>query len=211
LFDLVQNRSVRKRDVALSWAKVWSRHRLTRVFVGCGLILGGLTIVGIAYVHVRAAPEPCQAVPATHLTMDQLKAVKKKLANYRANPKEGIRLDSKEASFILADNLKYPVEMSFDGKQLAAHLLVRSETERRCYDVHFQGQVEVDAGLAKVVPTELMVGTLNLSWFAGGQTFLIDHMVFGEGAAADMLQQTQRLRVEDGTIHVDLEDPKRIR
>jgi len=211
MFDLVQHRRIRKRDRALSWAKLCSKNPLMRAFVGCGLILGGLVIVGVAYLHVKAAPAPCETVPSTHLTMDQLKAVKNKLADYRADPSGGIRLDSKEASFILADNLKYPVKMSFDGKQLAARLWVRSDTEHRCYDVQFQGEVEVDAGRATVVPTELTVGTLNLSWFAGGQTFLIDPMVFGNGAAADMLQQTQRLRVEDSRIYVDLEDPKRIR
>jgi len=211
MFEIVTKRRIRKRDRAFSFASWCYTNPLARAAGGCALIMGGFTILGASYVILFAGPTPCTSIEPTELTMAQLKTIKKKVATYWADPTGGIQLDADEASFILADNLKYPVTMKFDGHQMAANLLIRSGEQERCYTVRFRGNVAVDDGLATVTPSELMVGQLNLSWFAGGQTFQIDRVLMGGGPAGDMLQQTQKLRVEDGQIHVDLEDPRRLR
>jgi len=211
MFDIVKEQRVRKRDRALSLARRCSKSRVARAVGGSGLILCGLTFFGAAYVYLVAGPNTCVTITPTDLSMAQLKRVKKKVSTYQANPQGEIHLDADEASFILADNLKYPVAMTFDGKQMAADIMIRTEERERCYAVRFTGQVEVDQGLAKVTPSKLMVGKLNLSWLTSGQTFEIDKMLVGDGAAGDMLEQTESLRVENSQIHVELEDPRRLR
>ena len=173
--------------------------------------MAGMMCLGASYVYLIAGPARCEVLQPTDLTMDQLLQVKRKVTDYEANPSGEIHLDGNEASFILADNLKYPVKIAVAGEQMEADLLIRAEGQERCYSVAFTGSIEVDNGRATVIPSRLMVGALDLSWLARGQTFKIDRDLVGIGAAGDMLEQTERLRVEDGQLHVNLEDPRRLR
>jgi len=211
VFDSVRVEEERKRDKALAVARSWSKNRYARASSGFGLILLGMTSLGASYVYLIAGPSRCEVLQPTDMTMDQLKQVKRKVTDYEANPNGEIHLDGSEASFILADNLKYPVKISVDGEEMVASLLIRADQQERCYNVQFTGSVAVEDGNATVVPSQLMVGGLNLSWLFGGRTFHIDPEVVGKGAAGQMLEQTETLRLEDSQLHIDLEDPRRLR
>ncbi len=211
VFESVRVPEERKRDKAMKLAKWSVKNRYSRVSIALTLIVTGTVFLGISAIFLLAGPSRCRAYAPIDMSMDRLHVLNKKTTEYEANPNGEIHLDGDEASFILADGLKFPVKLDVEGEQMAASLSILDSDQERCYNVHFAGSVAVDHGKATVIPSRLWVGALNLSWLTSGQTFYVDRSVIGDGAASDILQQTESLKIENGQLHIDLEDPRRLR
>jgi hypothetical protein len=75
--------------------------------------------------------------------------------------------------------------------------------------VAFRGRVEVEEGVAHVIPAAFTVGRLDLSWFVGGQRLEVSPAVVSAPGpeAAEILEHLVSMQIADGTVFVRVDDP----
>jgi hypothetical protein len=143
------------------------------------------------------------------MTLEELVAVKNRVQDYQRNPEGALRLSAKEASFILADNLKYSVWLQAEGDKLTVALALRED--ELCWNIGFTGTVSVEKGVATVVPSKLQIGALDFTPLALGKVYNFDRSDLDGPQAGRLLAQTQSLRIDDGWLEVKLDDPGSLR
>ncbi len=185
------------------------RGTVPRIVLGVlALAVGGLSLSG-AWAVEAAGPEACMELQQAEFTLDELIATKDKVIAYEQEPVGELVLSGKEASFVLADNLHYPVWVETRGSELYVQFALPEQDA--CYNIRFQGTVEVDAGRAHVVPTTVKVGGLDISPFVAGRSFDAGPNDLTGEEARQLLRQTKHLRVVDDVVHVAVTNPRSLR
>jgi hypothetical protein len=142
--------------------------------------------------------DECPDIRRADLSLRTMGDVKKRVENHSRAPDEALRLSGEEASFVLADYLRYPVWLEARADELEVQLLV--PVWGRCALVDYSGQVEVDDGRATLRPTGARVGGIDVSLFVVGRELVVDAERVTGPHARDLLTKTQRLRVVGNEI-----------
>ena len=178
------------------------KHRGVRTATGVSFL--GVSLVsffGAAAIHQARSPT-CDEVERVDLTLQQMGQIKRKVDMHRlGNP---LAITAEEASFILNDHLRVPIHLKTQHNELLAHLAVPDDG--RCWNVVFQGTVDVHKGVAEIKPRVLQIGSVDLSAFAHGRTLQLDHRDLGEHPARKLLASTQRLTHKDGTLVMEIDN-----
>lgn len=183
--------------------------RFGRIGLGALCLLLGVGSSGAAGGVWAMRPAPCMELRQAQFTLDELIETKDKVLAYEEEPEGELVLSGKEASFVLADNLKFPVWIETRSDELFVQAAIPDHD--LCFNVEFLGRVEVEAGLAHVVPTAVKVGSLDVSPLVAGTARDIMPGDIDSADASRLLSQTMRLRVVDDRIHVVVEDPRSLR
>lgn len=172
------------------------RHRAIRVVLGISfLAISVVSFFGASLIH-RAKSASCDEVQRVDLTLEEMGQIKRKVDMHRLG--DPLSITGEEASFILNDHLRVPIHLQTQHDELLAHLALPDNG--RCWNVMFRGTVQVDDGIAQIVPTELHIGNVDLSSFARGRTIQVDHRSMGEHPARKLLSSTQLLTLQDDKL-----------
>lgn len=190
--------------VAAAIRTTWSR-----LVLGLLAMALGLASISASWAVQAAGPDPCMELRQAEFTLEELIATKDKVLDYERDPVGELVLSGKEASFVLADNLKYPVWIETRGEELFVEFALPEQD--RCYNIVFQGTVEVTDGAATVVPSTLWVGGLDLSPWARGQVLQAVPEDLTSPEAQKLLRQTRSLEVVGDELHVAVDDPRSLR
>lgn len=174
--------------------------------MGLALTTYGILCLVASWLYSRAGPAECRSITRADLSLAEMGAIKRRLEAYRGDPSHPLALSGDEVSFLLADNLRYPVFVRVDGDEVSAELSVPEAGSRRCYNIDFRGRIEVDEGLARLVPSELVVGHLDVSGWLAGRNLWVDRADIAGEHAANLLEQLRQLRVVDGRLQLEFED-----
>ena len=183
------------------------KHRGVRTVIGVSFL--GVSLVsffGAAALHQARSPT-CDEVERVDLTLEEMGKIKRKVDMHRLG--SPLAISAEEASFILNDHLRVPVHLQTKHNELLAHLAVPDNG--RCWNVVFQGTIDVHEGVAEIKPRILQVGGFDLSAFAHGRTLQLDHRDLGEHPARKLLASTQRLTHKDGTLVMEIHNIAELR
>ena len=173
---------------------------------GAGVVV--LSGVSAAYTW-SLATSGCDELRRSDLSLHDMVMIKRQIDKAEKEPTTAIQLNGEEATFLLADNLRLPVYIDAADDELLAHVVL--EQKERCIDIRFQGRVEVDQGVASVMPSRLKLGSLDLSSVLGDRMWTLPDWLVGDHEVAAVLDNTDRLRVEGDTIEVQMEDVTSLR
>lgn len=182
---------------------------LRGVVVGVCLTL--LPLVGLsAWTWSAAVSEACAELPREDLSIDEMVSIKQRVDAYRRDPSRPLELSGREASFLVREHLGVRGWLTIEGDEVRMEL--RLPSGGRCYDVSFRGAVDArSAGAVGVVPSSLVVGRLDLSWWAAGRRIeILPAQVEGEAAAA-LVGHLTALQVQDGRIALEVDDPETLK
>ena len=209
MFEEVSHRSPSGLEKARLRIRAAARVRLVQ-WVGGGamMALGGCALLASGMWYA-AGPARCAEIPQAEMSLNEILTIKDRVTAYERDNSGSLTLSAKEASFILADNLKYPLWLEADGDQLSATLAVPERD--RCWNIAFTGAVSVDSGVAQVQASSLQVGALDLSAVAAGRSMSVRKRDIKGRHARRLLGQTRKLRVSDGQLVVELDDPSSLR
>jgi hypothetical protein len=189
----------------MGWfAPVWGRF-LVGVAVGVLGTLAGLLamVVGL---RSLAISDGCATLPREELTVDEMVALRLRIDAYTADPSEPLAFSARETSFVVREVLGVPAWVDAQGGDVTAEFRVPSGS--RCYDVSFTGTFEVKDGVAHLVPSELVVGRLNLSALAAGRRVALEPSHVESVRARDLLGHVVALWVADGRVNLRVDDPE---
>jgi hypothetical protein len=178
--------------------------------VAVGVLLTLLTLAGGGlYLWSLALSDECEELQRADLSIDELVAIKRRVDAYRRDPSSTLHLTGREASFLLREQWRYPVFVSLEGEQMRVQATIPDD--RGCYNVHFQGHVSVDDGVAAVRATHLDVGELDLTGWIAERSFEVQPADLSGPHASFLLDQMTLLEVADGQVAVQVEDPKALK
>lgn len=209
MFDELADQGPTAGDRLLGLVASAIRTTWSRVALGSLAIALGLTSIGAAWAVQAVGPEPCMELRQAEFNLDELIATKDKVLAYERDPVGELVLSGKEASFVLADNLKFPVWIETRGQELFVEYALPQQ--ERCYNIVFQGTVEVKEGAARIVPSQVQVGQLDLSLWLAGKEILARPDDVENDEARQLLSQMRHLRVENDEVHVAVTDPRSLR
>lgn len=210
MFDDVRDeaedrRRLRDRVAALT------RHRGFRLMAAVACTGALLVAISVGWVYAQVRPVHCEPFAVSDLSIEEMIAIKRRVEQYERDPSAPLTLNGREASFLLADNMRYPVRVALDGTEVEAELAVPQRGTERCYNIDFRGKVTIDEGVARVVPSRLTIGELDLSgWLAGTQLVVEDTDLSGEHARR-LLSRTRHLEVIDSHLLVQIDDMRSFR
>lgn len=187
----------------------WFKHGrfLRGVLVGVALtLLAGLGLGGLVWSRARSAG--CDTLPREDLSLREMGQLRRRMDAYKGDPDLPLTLSGREASFLVREQFELPAWLAIEGTQV--HLEARLPEEGgRCWNVGFRGRVEVEEGVAHVVPTSFTVGELDLGWFVRGRRFEVpDALLASSGpGAAELARHLVSMQIADGTMFVRVDDP----
>jgi hypothetical protein len=178
--------------------------------VALGLAIGIASALYATWLWDRALSDGCDAWEVTDLSMGELIALKQRKDAYQHDPSPdaALELSGQEISFLMRDVLDYGVFVRFLDGDVDA--LVAIPGRNGCYNVRFVGTVEVDEGVAVVVPRVLVVGEADLSGLVGGLRLVVRPEDLADPGVAESLQNTERLDIEGDRLRLRLSDPWQI-
>ncbi|MEQ1504559.1 MAG: hypothetical protein ABMB14_20135, partial [Myxococcota bacterium] len=168
----------------------------------------------------RARPVACVELPREDLSLREMGALRRRLEDYKGDPRSTLVLSGREASFLVREQFDLPAWLAIDGTEVRLEAQVphgESDPEHveagACWAVRFRGRVEVDRGRAFVVPDGMSLGDLDLTWIVGGRKLELPRSVLSAPgpAAAELADHLVSMQIADGTMFVRLDDPTFIR
>lgn len=183
------------------------RSRGRRVLRAAIVLSLAILVVGggaLAWLYAQVAPGECRTLQRADLSIEEIIAIKQRVEAHQLDRSAPLRLSGREASFLLADTLRYPVHIAVDGSEVGAELALPAGKAERCYHVDFHGSVVVEEAVAVVVPSRLVVGELDLSGWVGGRAVELGPDDLREHAG-QLLARMRQLQVEDGHLLVDID------
>lgn len=181
-----------------------------RIALGIFLVCVGASAWLAAWALHLARPAACQPMPMSDLSLDEMISVKRRIQAHERDPSATMALTGAEASFLLRDNLNYPVQIAVHEDTVSARLALPDETGR-CYNVAFEGHVDVRDGVAHVVPASLVVGDLDLTPMLAGTSMAIDPRDVTSEHVRALLSHVRVLEIVDGHLVVRIDDLKALR
>jgi hypothetical protein len=115
-----------------------------------------------------------------------------------------LALTAAELSYLVGDREELRILTRFVDDQVVARMAVPEGQD--CYNITFAGEVRVDDGVAHVVPSHLVVGTLDLGWAVRGMTLTIEPDDVEDDQIRHLLTNTRTMRVAGGRMKVALEE-----
>ena len=181
------------------------RNRVVRI--GAGIFLGalGLAALSVAWAVDAAKPAACISLDKAELTLQEIISVKRQVDAHQEDAVDHmLRFNGREATFILAEHFEYPVWVSVHDHKLEARLALPDNGY--CYNIEFQGHVEIEEGIASVVPSHLLIGRLDLSTLLNGHQFILDAQTERADGMSHLLRHIHHLAVEEDHIVLQLDD-----
>jgi hypothetical protein len=188
--------AARARD-GVYWAV---RQRWFHFGAGGLVVLTLVMFVGAFSVWTVAVSDECAPLQHADLTLRQIGDLKHRVEAHEADESGELVLSGEEASFLIADNLHYPIWMTLDGSNVVATLALQDNG--RCYNVEFEGQINIEDGVANIVPDLLVVGGLDLTRVTGTQDFDLEPDDLKSPHAQRLLSQTRHLQIRDSHMHI---------
>lgn len=119
-------------------------------------------------------------------------------------------LSGREASFLLREQLGLPAWLAVEGSEL--RLEARIGEQGRCWSVGFRGRVELEQRNARIRPSVLTVGRLELGWLVGGRTFELPvDTLASAGGGQEIASHLLTMQVADDSVFLRIDDPAWIR
>lgn len=190
----------------------WARALHSRLLRGIavGLVLTVVVLVAAAaWLWSLALSDECEELQRADLSIDELVAIKRRVDDYRRDPTAPLHLSGREASFLLREQWRYPVFVSLGDDRVRVQATVPDD--RGCYNVHFEGRVSVQQGVAAVRASSLVVGRLDLTPWIDGRSFEVRPADLSGPHASFLLEQMILLQVEGDEVAVRVEDPKALK
>ena len=152
----------------------------------------------------------CQKLPDTWLETEQLISIKKRLDVYRADKSEGasIEVTPNEVMGLLEGEVGYDLAFEAEGSEVFAR--INLPTDDGCYQIEFEGTLNVKDRVVEVIPSKLVVGTVNFTNWMGSKPYVIQAENVPDEKTAEILSNTQKLVVRDGMIYLTLIDPYKL-
>jgi hypothetical protein len=181
----------------------------SRFLRGALFVFVGGTIIAIAtgsWVRSKLISEQCIDIDEANLTLKQFADLKGRLDAYQGEetPEAFMELSEEELSFVVSSHMNIKARLFFHDEH-GIRALATVPASSGCYNIAFRGEMEVNQGIAKLTPQELMVGSVDLtSWLNGrGIEVRPDQL---SGRASKMLANTRQLEVHDNWAKIQLDD-----
>src|SRR5687767_5439710 len=120
------------------------RSRFLRgVVVGVASTL--LVLIAMAgYGWSRARSSECAELPREDLSLREMAQLRRRMDVYKRDPVSTLILSGREASFLVREEFRLQAWLGIEGAQV--HLEARVPEHGRCWNLAFQGRVEVERG-----------------------------------------------------------------
>ncbi len=180
--------------------------RTARWGIGIAAALLVTAAAAAGWVVSEARSTECEIAQHEPLSMEALIDVKKRFKAYKRDPAAGLSLTGPELSMLLEDRADIPVYVDVQGTNLHAEVAVPA-SDSQCYPIRFSGTLQVDSGVAAVIPDSLVIGSVDLSAIASGvrMELMPEHMPTAKSAL--FLEQTAAASVDGGQMKVELAAP----
>lgn len=185
--------------------------------IGClaGVAVG--VVIGFsADMEQSLISKTCRVLPKVDLAVPEIVKLKDRWKAYTrdASPQAALDLSPEEVTFLLQAESEIGVDLSARSDQLSARLTV--PVENGCYNVDFNGGLQVQNGLAVVSTERLEVGGQDLSGLMsiggaiGGTRQALTADDLEDPRLSRMLRNVETLTVEGGRIRVRFTDPDQV-
>ncbi|MCB9689187.1 MAG: hypothetical protein H6738_03365 [Alphaproteobacteria bacterium] len=167
-------------------------------------------IAGVGWAWSRATSPTCDEIPREDLTLREMGTLRRLIEVYKRDPSQPLTLSARQASFLLREEFELTAWFTTsEAGGLSGQLTIPREDG--CWNLSFDGTVEVDDGVATVVPQEIEVGDLSLGWLVGGHAWRLGPARMPQPKAEELLGHLASVRVDGGQILVKVDDPSWIR
>ena len=180
--------------------------RLVRYLALFGLLGTGTLVIGTAYFVSQATSLECEDLEQEDLSIDDIVSLKDRTQAYQREPSSEawLELSGSEASFLLRDEAEYGLWLRPEGDRLGAR--VTAPLRGICYNIEYEGSLDVEEGTAVLVPERLVVGSLDITPLMGGREYRFEARDVPDPVLARHLQNTERLEVRDGLLRLRFMD-----
>jgi hypothetical protein len=178
--------------------------------LGLLLVLGGVSALALLLVRKIVATE-CAELPREDLSLGEMAQLRRRLDAYKHSPEAPLVLSAREASFLVREQFEILAWIGIEGTEV--HLETRLPDDGRCLNVTFRGSLGMQERVAKVVPTSLWLGSLDLSWLVAGREMAVPESIVNVPGpkAAELFSHVISLEVAEGSVMVRVDDPGWIR
>jgi hypothetical protein len=191
------------------------RRALLTLGGGSLLLFVVLAIVGLVLVQKAVATE-CAELPREDLSLREMAQLRRRLEAYKDHPESPLVLTAREASFLVREQFQILAWIGIEGTEV--HLETRlpdlaGSGQGRCLSVTYRGSLDVHEREARVVPTSLRLGSLDLSWLVRGREMAVPESLVtvpGPGAA-ELFAHVVSMEITEGSVIVQVDDPGWIR
>jgi hypothetical protein len=166
-------------------------------------------------VQKAVAPE-CAELPREDLSLREMAQLRRRLDAYKHHPESPLVLTAREASFLVREQFEILAWIGIEGTEV--HLETRLPEvaglgDGRCLNVAFRGSMGVHEREARVVPTSLRLGSLDLSWLVQGREMAVPGSIVGVPGpgAAELFAHVVSMEIAEGSVVVRVDDPGWIR
>ena len=162
---------------------------------------------GIWWVQAAMVSGVCELPAPVDLDMASIIALKNKHRAYARDPTGGaaLELTEREVNFLLQDMPQLSARVRLSGNRLVARVV--NPTNRGCYDLTFAGVVRAHQGKLVIVPDDLQVGSLDLTWLVGGTTLERSPSQVSDQLLAQRVANLESMEVVNGRVHIRMIDP----
>ncbi|MEZ4235208.1 MAG: hypothetical protein R3F59_03400 [Myxococcota bacterium] len=193
-----------------------------------GVLVGSLATVllaaaGLGWAWHLARSSDCAALPREDLSLREMGQLRRRLDAYKRSERPSpLILSGREASFLLREEFGLPAWLAVEGSEVSVQAQVGEEG--RCWDLGFTGQVELEHSVARLRPSGVRIGRLDLSWLVRGRSFDVPVQSLpaeppapaDDGgrqpiALRDLADHLLTMQVADGSVFVRVDDPGWIR
>lgn len=193
---------VRLRKVLVAtWANVWVKRLSLASLI---LLLAGMG--GWMWFWAAALDATCRLPQVRQFSVDEFLELRdrKKAYQQSTEPVSWMAMSPDEVTFLLAESKGLYVELAASKDRLQAHLGVPDEGG--CYNVYFEGTVQVNNSVLRMEPDIVQLGGFDLSWLLGGQAFEYEAGDVADPQVAGILRNVRALKVESGELKLRLKD-----
>jgi hypothetical protein len=191
---------------------VWVASFLLVLAMGVGIGWWMAPDVGL---QVSLASAKCEEFEKVDLSIDEIVNLKGRWKKYLYDDtgEAVLRLSGREASWLLSAESEVHVWMKAANDRIDAK--IAAPTSEGCYNVHYQGKLNVVDGTAVLDADSLIVGGVEMSELMGSGLMRAMRVVTPEDlrdneALADKLEGVQLLRVRGDELHVRFSNPHEV-
>ena len=184
-----------------AWSSLWLKRLTLGLLVLLIVGLGGWMWFWSATLDIT-----CRTPEVRQFTVDEFLDLRDRKKAYQRStaPVAWMSMRPDEATFLLAESKGLFVELAAAENRLSAHLGIPDEGG--CYNVYFEGVVDVEDSILRIEPDVVYLGGFDLSWILGGRVYEYDSEDIVDPQISGILRNVRALKVEAGELRLRLKN-----